>query len=130
MTHYEIATLYIGLNVLLMAFLKMNAGRVRTAEKVDFGQGDSDRLARAMRVQGNAVEDIPITLLGLLGLATLSAPTLLLHILGGGLTVSRLLHALGLGSRGGISVGRLLGTIGSLLCLLGTAGSCIYFALT
>lgn len=129
MTHFEIVTLYIGLNVLLMAFLKMNCGRVRVATKVDYGAGDDDQMARAMRVQGNAVEDVPITLIGLLALASLSAPTLLLHILGGTLTGARVLHAMGLGGKGGFSLGRVLGTIGSLLCLLVTAGSCIYFAL-
>jgi len=130
MEPYEIVTLYIGLNVLLMAFLKMNCGRVRASTKVDYGAGDNDRMARAMRVQGNAVEDVPITLIGLIGLATLSAPPLLLHILGGTLTGARVLHATGLGGKGGFSLGRLLGTIGSLLCLLVTAGACIYFALT
>ena len=127
---YEIVTLYIGLNVLLMAFLKMNSGRVRSATKVDFGAGDNDRMARAMRVQGNAVEDVPITLLGLIGLATLAAPPMLLHILGGTLTASRVLHATGLGSKGGFSLGRVLGTIGSILCLLVTAGACIYYSVT
>ena len=129
MTHFEIVTLYIGLNVLLMFFLKLNAGRVRTGTKVDFGAGDNDAMTRAMRVQGNAVEDIPITLIGLFGLASLQAPALLLHILGGGLTASRVLHALGLGSKGGASFGRIVGTIGSVLCLLVTAGACIYYAL-
>jgi len=97
MTQFEIAALYIGLNVFLFVALKLNAGRVRTGEKVDFGQGDSDRMARAMRVQGNAVEDTPITLLGILALAALAAPGTLIHALGATLTVSRVLHAIGLG---------------------------------
>ena len=130
MQPFEIVTLYVGLNVLLMAFLKMNCGRVRVATKVDYGAGDDDRMVRAMRVQGNAVEDVPITLIGLLALASLSAPNLLLHVLGGAFTAARILHAIGLGSKGGFSLGRFLGTLGSLLCLLGTAGACIYFALT
>lgn len=128
MSHFEIAVLYIGLNVLLMALLKLNVGRVRSGEKVDFGPGGNDAVMRAMRVQGNAVEDVPITLLGLMGLAALAAPTGLLHGLGATLTVSRVLHAIGLG--GASTLPRVLGTIGSLLCLLVTAGACIYFALT
>jgi len=129
-THYEIVALYIGLCVLLMAFLKANCGRARVGSKVDYGAGDSDSMARAMRVQGNAVEDVPITLIGLLALATMQAPPLLLHIIGGTLVGARVLHAVGLGGKGGPSIGRILGTIGSLLCLLVTAGACIYFALT
>ena len=114
--------------MLLMAFLKMNCGRVRVGQKVDFGEGGNDAVSRAMRVQGNAVEDIPITLVGLVGLAALSAPTALLHTLGAVLTIARVLHAIGLG--GNVGMARLFGTIGSLLCLLVTSGSCIYFALT
>ena len=127
MSHYEIAALYIGLNVLIMAFLKMNCGRVRAGQKVDFGEGGNESMARAMRVQANAVEDVPITLIGLIALATLTTPAALLHTIGGVLTGARVLHAIGLG--GGAGLPRVLGTIGSLLCLLVTAGACIYFAL-
>ena len=128
MEPYEIVTLYIGLNVLLMAFLKMNCGRVRSSAKVDFGDGGNEAMARAMRVQGNAVEDVPITLIGLIGLVLVSAPTVLLHVFGVLLTVSRVLHAIGLGA--GAFLPRVLGATGALFCLLGTAGACIYFALT
>ena len=42
MTHLQIATLYIGLNVLLLAVLKMNVGRARAQQKVNFGDGGND----------------------------------------------------------------------------------------
>ena len=128
MTEYQAAVLYIGLNILLLTVLKLNVGRARVQQKVNFGDGNSEPVQRAIRVQGNAVEDVPITLIGLLGLAVLSAPVLLIHILGGGLTVSRVLHAIGLGRSSGSSFGRGVGTLGSMLCLLGTAGACIYYA--
>ena len=44
-------------------------------------------MQRAIRVQGNAVEDVPVVLLGLLGLAALAAPVVLIHALGGSFLV-------------------------------------------
>lgn len=130
MTQFEAVTLYLGLFALLFAVLKMNAGRVRAEEKVNFGEGDNDAMRKAMRVQGNAVEDVPIVLLGLIGLAALSAPVLLIHILGAGFLIARVLHAIGLGSATGTGLPRLLGTALSLLAILVTAGACLWIALT
>ncbi len=130
MSELETVGLWVGLNVLLMFCLKGAVGRTRSQTKVDFGAGDNDQMQRMLRVQGNAVEDIPIALIGLGALGLMSAPVLLLHILGGGLFVSRVLHALGLGGAGGFSLGRLLGTIGSILILLVTGVSCIWLAFT
>lgn len=129
MTGYEIVALYTGLMVLLFMALKLNCGRVRVATKVDIGAGGDERMIRAMRAQGNAVEDAPIILLGLFGLAALGAGDMMLHILGGGLVVARVLHALGIGGAKGLGIGRVIGTIGTLLIGLVTAGACIWLAL-
>lgn len=128
MTNFEAVGLWIGLHVFLMAFLKLRTGATRAKTKVDYGAGGDDQMARMMRVQGNAVEDVPIALLGLGALGMMGAPVNLIHGLGGLLFVSRALHALGLGSKGGTTFGRLVGTIGSLLTLLITGGACLYFA--
>jgi len=130
MTAFEAVVLYAGLFVLLFIGLKLNAGRVRVATKVNFGEGGSDPMMQAMRVQGNAVEDVPITLLGLFGLATLAAPVWLIHVLGAGFFVFRLAHAVTLGSGTGSGLGRLIGTLGTLIVMLVTGGACIWFALT
>lgn len=129
MTRYEIFALYAGLFVLLFVALKINSGRVRAGEKVNFGDGGNEEMQKAMRVQANAVEDVPIVLIGLLALTLMSAPTMLLHVIGGGFFVGRVLHALGLGSKTGTGLPRLLGTIISLLLMLVTAGACLWFAL-
>ncbi|MEH6693675.1 MAG: MAPEG family protein [Hyphomonas sp.] len=130
MTAFAAATLYIGLFCLLMLALKMNVGRVRSSERVNFGDGANEALQRAIRVQGNAVEDVPVVLLGLLGLAALAAPTVLIHALGASFLLGRVLHAVGLGGSSGTSFGRLVGTLISMIVLLVTAGACIWFAVT
>ena len=129
MTGYEIVALYTGLMGLVFMALKLNCGRVRVATKVDIGEGGDERMIRAMRAQGNAVEDAPIILLGLFGLAHLGAGDMMLHILGGGLVIARVLHALGIGGAKGLGIGRFIGTIGTLLIGLVTAGACIWLAL-
>lgn len=130
MTAIEAVALYAGLFVLLFIGLKLNAGRVRFATKVNFGEGGSDPMMQAMRVQGNAVEDVPITLLGLYGLAALGAPVLMIHILGGSFLFCRIAHAVTLGKGTGSGIGRMIGTLGSVLVMLVTGGACIWLALT
>ncbi|MCH2458178.1 MAG: MAPEG family protein, partial [Henriciella sp.] len=100
MTSIEAAIVYSGLFIILFILLKMNVGRVRSAEKIIFGDGANERLQRAQRVQGNAVEDVPVTLIGIVGLGVLAAPVLLIHGLGALFLIGRILHAVG---RGGSS---------------------------
>lgn len=130
MTAIAAATLYAGLFGLLMILLKGNVGRVRTSEKVGFGDGNNEALQRALRVQGNAVEDVPVVLVGLLALGLMNAPVLLIHGLGATFLVARILHAVGLGGSSGGSPGRMFGTLLTLIVMLITAGACIWFALT
>lgn len=130
MTSIEAAILYAGLFIILFILLKGNVGRVRSAEKIIFGDGANERLQRAQRVQGNAVEDVPVTLIGIIGLGLLSAPVLLIHGLGALFLIGRILHAVGLGGSSGGSPGRMFGTLLSLLVMLATGGGCLWYALT
>ncbi|MBA3070298.1 MAG: MAPEG family protein [Hyphomonas sp.] len=130
MSSIAAATLYAGLFGLFVLVLKINVGRVRTAEKIAFGDGDNEALQRAVRVQGNAVEDVPVVLVGLLALGLMNAPVLLIHGLGATFLVARILHAIGLGGSSGGSPGRMFGTLLTLIVMLGTAGACIWFAVT
>lgn len=127
MTAIEAAILYTALCLILMLALKINVGRVRAKEKVMFGDGGKEPVQRAQRVQGNAVEDVPVTLVGLVGLALLSAPVWLVHALGATLFLARVLHAVGLGGSSGGSPGRMWGTLLSLIVMLATALACLWY---
>ncbi|RIJ31523.1 MAPEG family protein [Henriciella algicola] len=129
MTPIEAAILYAGLFIILFILLKVNVGRVRSAEKIIFGDGANERLQRAQRVQGNAVEDVPVTLIGIVGLGVLSAPVLLIHGLGALFLIGRILHAVGLGGSSGGSPGRMFGTLLTAIVMLVTGVSCLWFAL-
>ena len=129
MTGFEAAALYTGLFVLMFLVLKLNAGRSRAGAKVSIGDGGDESLQRAMRAQANATEDVPIVLLGLFALVHLGASVTLIHAIGGGFIVSRALHALGIGGAPGLGIGRLIGTIGTLIVMITTGVACIWLAL-
>ncbi|MEM7768232.1 MAG: MAPEG family protein [Pseudomonadota bacterium] len=130
MTGFEAATLYAGLFVLLFLGLKLNAGRSRAGAQVSIGDGGDGGLQKAMRTQANAAEDVPVVMIGVFALAGLGAPVALIHGLGGGFFVARLLHGLGMAGFPGLGIGRLIGTLGTLVAMLVTAGACIWLALS
>lgn len=82
-----------------------------------------------LRVQANFVENVPLALVLLLILELQGTPANVLHWLGGGLTVCRLLHAFGMSRNPGANYPRLIGAQGTFV-LLGTMGAAaIYSAL-
>ena len=112
----------IGLLILLMLGLKMYVGARRGQLKLPSGETNPD-FNRATRVQLNAVEDVPVLMVGIAGLAMLGMPAWYIHMCGLVLLVSRILHATGLASSSGVSVGRLVGTLGTMLAFLAIAGA-------
>lgn len=129
MTPVHAAAFYIGLLVLVMLGLKFYVGNRRGALKVPSGE-TTPEFSRVTRVQLNAVEDVPILAVGILGLALLNMPSWYIHMVGAVLVISRILHATGLASSSGFSLGRLVGTIGSMLVYLAVAGALLVHAFT
>lgn len=113
-----VVSVWAALMGLWMLVLTVLVIRHRRRAGVGLGDGGDPALARAIRVHGNAVENVPfqILLLALLELAGIPAPVL--HGLGAAILVSRLLHASGLGRRSGRSPGRFWGMALSLLLSL------------
>jgi hypothetical protein len=113
-----ITALWTGLLGLLMLGLAMRVVRARVTEKVIFGDGGSAVLLQRIRVHGNFVEYVPMGIVLLLVLELNGARPLVLHSLGAGLFVARLLHAFGLSTSTGTTPGRFIGTILTWLVLL------------
>lgn len=129
MTPVHAAALYVGLLVLVMLGLKFYVGGRRGALKVPSGE-TTPEFSRVTRVQLNAVEDVPILAVGIIGLALLAMPAWYIHMVGAVLVVSRVLHAAGLASTGGFSLGRMIGTLGTMLVYLAVAGALLVHAFT
>jgi uncharacterized membrane protein YecN with MAPEG domain len=122
------AAVYLGLLVFVMLGLKLFVGMQRGRMGVPSGDTSNVEFGRMLRVQHNAVEDVPVLMVGLLALALLDAPLWLIHAGGATLVVARLVHAVGLAGSGGLSIGRAVGTLGSLLCYTAIGGGLVWTA--
>ncbi|MGY6586952.1 MAG: MAPEG family protein [Wenzhouxiangella sp.] len=109
----SITLFYAALCGLILIILSVKVVALRRRHQVGIGDGEQADLERAIRVQGNFVEYVPIGLLLLL-LLELGAvlPGWLLHVLGASLVLARMLHGFwGLNRTEGVSRGRFLGTL-------------------
>ncbi len=127
MSPEQAAAMNIGLLILMMLGLKMYVGARRGQMKLPSGETNPE-FNRAARVQLNAVEDVPVLMVGIAGLAMLGMPAWYIHMCGLVLFVSRILHAYGLAGSGGFSIGRAVGTMGTLLVFLAIAGALLVHA--
>jgi uncharacterized membrane protein YecN with MAPEG domain len=128
MTAAQAAAFNIGLLIVLMLGLKLYVGNRRAKHKVPSGDVTHVEFGRATRVQLNAVEDVPVLMVGLAGLAMLGMPSWYIHMAGWALLVARIFHAFGLASSSGYSIGRVVGTLGTLLVYLAVAGALLVHA--
>lgn len=129
MSPVQAAAMNIGLLIIMMLGLKMYVGGRRGKLKVPSGE-TTPEFSRATRVQLNAVEDVPVLMVGIGALAMLGLPAWYIHMCGLVLLVARILHAYGLASSGGFSFGRVAGTLGTLAAFLAIAGALLVHAFT
>lgn len=124
MTLFQIVALYTALALVLNVVLMLRVGRGRLAKGINLGDGgDADMTAR-VRAHGNFIENAPLMLLGLLGIAMLSGAPVALHIFGIAFIAGRVLHALGMA--GTFSQGRIAGTALTLFGYLGMAAYILF----
>lgn len=113
-----ISLTFAAVAALLNLWLGVRVGRVRTTEKVFVGDGGNDRVIRRMRAQANYIENTPFVLI-LLALTELAAgSSIWLWGAGGLYMIGRVAHAYGMD---GANKGRMVGTIITMLTLLGLA---------
>jgi hypothetical protein len=131
MLRLEVAAVYAGVNILLLAVLALMVGMARQRHKIVIGDGGNQDFLRAQRAHANATEYIPAGLVGIVLLALLdpASPLWLLHAAGLSLTVGRVLHAFGLHT-GVLNFGRVAGTLLTLLSFLLMGVGLIYAGLS
>lgn len=108
---FAVTPLYGALCGLLLLVLALAVVRLRQKHRVQTGDGGHADLARAMRVQANFVEYVPLTLLLLFMLEMSRQPVWVLHLLGAALFVGRVLHAWGYLGSPGFTFGRTVGIV-------------------
>jgi uncharacterized membrane protein YecN with MAPEG domain len=107
-----------GAAALINLWLSIRIGAVRSAKKVSIGDGGDESLIRRMRAQANFIENAPIVLI-LIALIEFARPlNLWLAIVAGVFTLGRVAHGLGMDG-GALGKGRMVGTLTTMLTLLG-----------
>jgi uncharacterized membrane protein YecN with MAPEG domain len=116
-----ITAFYLGILVLIYAVLALRVAGLRRSNRVLFGDADSATLRTAIRVHANFIEYVPIIGLLVALLEMSGTSTTRVHILMGGLLLSRLLHPLGMAARPGtwqFNVGRVGGILLTIAVLI------------
>ncbi len=107
--------------VVLQVILMGLVIRQRGAREVIIGDGGIDAMQQVIRVHANLIENAPIFLIALALCELMAGSTLGVAALAGVFVVARIAHAFGYSQSPGVTRGRLLGTMGTMLSLLGFA---------
>ena len=106
---------------LVNIWLMIRCGKARTQGKVSIGDGGDDFLIRRMRAHSNFVESTPFVLILIAALELSGHGSNWLWYVGIAFIFGRLAHGLGMDG-GTFEKGRMVGTLITMLTLLGLAG--------
>ena len=122
--------LYTGLTaaflIVMQVVLMYRVIGLRGQAEVLFGTGGNEALEQRQRVHGNFIENVPTFLIGLALIELMVGSTLWVLVLAGVFVVSRIVHAIGLGMSTGVTPGRLVGILGTMICMVVAAGYLAY----
>ncbi len=110
---------------LINIWLMMRVGKMRLAEKVSIGDGGNENVTRRMRAHSNFIESAPLVLILIAAIELSSGTSMALWAVSALYILGRIAHALGMDG-GAMEKGRLIGTIITILTLLGLAGWAVY----
>ena len=105
---------------ILNIWLMLRVGAVRQAEKISVGDEDNENLIRRMRAQANFVENAPFVLILIAAIELSGRGDPWLAWVAGAFIIGRVAHAFGMDG-GSMQIGRMIGTLVSMLTLLGLA---------
>ena len=105
---------------LVNIWLSMRIGKVRQAEKISIGDGGNDLLGRRMRAQLNFAENTPLVLILIAAIEIAGRGGMWLTAVGAVYALGRVAHGIGMDG-GSLEKGRMIGTIITMLTLLGLA---------
>ena len=113
--------------MLIQVVLMFSVIKSRGDLSIFIGHGDNSMLERKIRAHGNFIENVPTFLIGLLLLELMIGSGLWVLVLGA-VVVARLSHAIALMANSGVTAGRLIGTLGTVIPTVVTAGYLILLA--
>lgn len=123
------AAFWIATNMLLTLVLALNVTKFRMSANASVGTGGNPGLERAIRAHGNNIEYVPLALVAMLLLSVQGCSSFLVHGLGAGLLLGRLMHAHGIQQQSQkLPITRVLGNIVTWAVYL-TCITSLYFSL-
>lgn len=105
---------------ILNIWLMVRIGAVRSSSKVFVGDGGDEAVVRRMRAQANFVENTPFVLILVAAIELAGKGGAWLPYVAGLFILGRVAHAFGMDG-GSLAKGRMIGTIVSMLTLIGLA---------
>ena len=108
---FQMVAFYAAINALLMLILGMLVVRARVKTRTEIGDGGNPDMVGPLRAHANNTEYVPMAIVLLLVMYSLGSNVIVIHVVGGTLTLGRLLHAFGLSRNVGTSVGRFAGMV-------------------
>lgn len=105
---------------LINIWLSIRCGQARTSEKVSVGDGGNDKVIRRMRAHANFNENAPIVLVLIAALEFAHPGSTALAAVAAVFMAGRVAHGIGMDG-GSFGIGRMIGTIITLLTQLGLA---------
>ena len=114
--------------MLIQVALMFSVIKSRGDLNIFIGHGDNAMLERKIRAHGNFIENVPTFLIGLLLLELMIGSGLWVLVLGAVVVVARLSHAIALMANSGVTAGRLIGTLGTVIPTVVIAGYLIVLA--
>jgi uncharacterized protein len=124
----SITAFYLAILALIYAVLALRVAGLRRANLALFGDAENAKLRTAIRVHANFIEYVPIITLLVALLEMSCMPPTRVHLLMGGLLLTRLLHPMGMAARPGtwqFNAGRVGGILLTLAVLIGAAISAL-----
>lgn len=122
----NIVPIYAALLGMIFFILSIRIIGLRRSLKIGIGDSGNPIMLRAMRVQANFAEYVPLCLV-LLGFAELQGTLpIVLHILGSGLVLGRILHAYGVSQAKENFRFRVFGMALTFTCLLLTCTTLVF----
>lgn len=113
---------------LINFWLALRCGNVRRSASVSIGTGGNDLLERRMRAQLNFAENTPWILIMIAAIELAGKGGQWLAIVGGVYMLGRVAHGLGMDGTPPFAVGRMIGTLITMLALVGLAVVCVMVA--
>jgi uncharacterized protein len=123
-----VTALYAALNAFFNIALAYRITLLRSKYNVSLGTGDAPQLTVAIRQHANNAEYLPLAIVMMLLCELCGGTSVALHLIGGGLLIGRISHAVGLPLKSPNPF-RWTGTALTFAGILGSAGYALYLRL-